>query len=107
VTRTVVQEREQPRLYDAVSRAVRAGNAFVVLDPTWPQSFLGLAAGQVEQAVAGGLVGHGDMVVFSSGSTGRPRGIVRTVESWQAWGLPRVPSVAARDLRCSRGGWAR
>ena len=84
MTCTVVQEREQPRLYDAVSRAVRTGNAFAVLDPTWPQSFLGLATGQIEDAVSGGVVGDGDMVVFSSGSTGRPRGIVRTVASWQA-----------------------
>ena len=85
MTCTVVQEREQPRLYDVVSRAVRTGTSFAVLDPTWPQSFLGLATGQVEQAaVSGGVVGGGDMVVFSSGSTGRPRGIVRTVESWQA-----------------------
>jgi acyl-coenzyme A synthetase/AMP-(fatty) acid ligase len=54
-----------------------------VLDPTWPQFFLGMATGQVKDAVSGGAVGDGDMVVFSSGSTGRPRGIVRTIESWQ------------------------
>ena len=83
MTYTVVQEREQLRLYDAVSRAVRTGNAFAVLDPTWPQFFLGLATGQVKDAVLSGVVGDGDMVLFSSGSTGRPRGIVRTVESWQ------------------------
>jgi long-chain acyl-CoA synthetase len=84
VTCAVVQEREQSRLYDAVSRAMSSGTAFAVLDPTWPQSFLDMATGQVEDAVSGGMVGRGDMVVFSSGSTGRPRGIVRTVESWQA-----------------------
>ncbi len=83
MTHTVVQEREQSRLYDDVSRAVRTGNAFAVLDPTWPQFFLGMATGQVKDALLGGVVGDGDMVVFSSGSTGRPRGIVRTVESWQ------------------------
>jgi len=83
VTCAVVQDREQSRLYDAVSRAVRTGNAFAVLDPGWPQFFLGMATGQVKDAVSGGVVGDGDMVVFSSGSTGRPRGIVRTIESWQ------------------------
>jgi long-chain acyl-CoA synthetase len=71
-------------LYDVVSRALRTGSPFVVLDPTWPQPFRGMAIGQVEAAVSDGMVGRGDMVVFSSGSTGRPRGIVRTVESWQA-----------------------
>ncbi len=84
MTCTVVQEREQTRLYDAVSRAVRTGNAFAVLDPTWPPSFLGVATGQIQDAVSGGAVRDGDMVVFSSGSTDRPRGIVRTVQSWQA-----------------------
>jgi long-chain acyl-CoA synthetase len=83
VTCAVVQERDQARLYDAVSCAARTGQAFAVLDPTWPQPFLAMAVGQVEDAVAGGVVGPGDMVVFSSGSTGQPRGIVRTVESWQ------------------------
>jgi long-chain acyl-CoA synthetase len=84
VTCTVVQEREQTRLYDAVSRAGRTGNAFAVLDPTWPQPFQEMAIGQVEAAVCAGMVGRGGMVLFSSGSTGRPRGIVRTAQSWQA-----------------------
>jgi long-chain acyl-CoA synthetase len=84
VTCTVVQEREQPQLYDVVSRALATGSAFAVLDPTWPPRFRDLAVRQIEAAVAGGMVGVGDMVVFSSGSTARPRGIVRTVQSWQA-----------------------
>lgn len=81
---TVIQEREQPRLFDVASHAGRTGTAFAVLDPTWPLPFLGMATDQVEAAVFGGMVGHGDMVVFSSGSTGRPRGILRAVRSWQA-----------------------
>jgi acyl-coenzyme A synthetase/AMP-(fatty) acid ligase len=84
VTCRVVQEGDQQRLYEAVCHGVRTGNAFAVLDPTWPQSFLAMAVRQVEDAASGGEVGRGDMVVFSSGSTGRPQGIVRTVESWQA-----------------------
>jgi long-chain acyl-CoA synthetase len=63
---------------------VGTGEAFAVLDPGWPQLFLGMATGQVREALSLGIVGDGDLVVFSSGSTGRPRGIVRTVESWQA-----------------------
>jgi long-chain acyl-CoA synthetase len=92
VTCTVVQERAQPRLYDAVSRAVRTGTSFAVLDPTWPQSFLDLATSQIEQADSSGVVIAGDMVVFSSGSTAQPRGIVRTVESW------RVSVAAFTDI---------
>jgi long-chain acyl-CoA synthetase len=95
----VVQEREQPRLFDAVSRAVQAGTAFAVLDPTWPASFLGLATRQVQEAASEGLLGDGDMVVFSSGSTGRPRGIVRTVESWQASvaSFSAISGITGRD----------
>lgn len=81
---TVVEERGQPLVFDVVSRAVHTGAAFAVMDPTWPQPFRAMATGQVESAVSAGMVGRGDMVVFSSGSTGRPRGIVRTVGSWQA-----------------------
>jgi len=99
VTCTIVQEREQTRLYDAVSRAERTGQAFAVLDPTWPQSFLAMATVQVEDATSSGLVADGDLVVFSSGSTGRPRGIVRTVESWQASvsALSDITGITAED----------
>lgn len=99
MTCTVVQEREQPRLFDLVSRAVRARDAFAVLDPTWPQPFRAMATGQVEAAVSGGALGRGDMVVFSSGSTGRPRGVVRTVESWQAGvtALSEITGITKQD----------
>ena len=99
MTCTVIREREQRRLHDVVSRAVRTGDAFAVLDPTWPPPFLDMAAKQVEAAASGGLVGDGDMVVFSSGSTGRPRGVVRTVDSWQASvaGLSAITGITAAD----------
>jgi acyl-CoA synthetase (AMP-forming)/AMP-acid ligase II len=84
VTCTVVQEREQPQLFDVLSRAMLTGDPLAVLDPTWPRPFRALATGQVEDAVAAGQLGRGDLVIFSSGSTGRPRGVLRTVESWQA-----------------------
>jgi long-chain acyl-CoA synthetase len=78
---------------------LRTGDAFAVLDPTWPQAYLGLATGQVEDAVSGGVVGNGDMVVFSSGSTGRPRGIVRTFESWRASfaGFSDITGITSAD----------
>ena len=84
MTCTVVEEREQPRLFDLLSRATQTGDPFAVLDPTWPRPLREMATRQVADAVAGGVLGHGDLVVFTSGSTGRPRGVLRTVESWQA-----------------------
>jgi long-chain acyl-CoA synthetase len=99
VTCTVLQQRDQRRLYDAVSLAVRTGDAFAVLDPGWPHFFLGMATGQVRDAVSDGLVLDRDMVVFSSGSTGRPRGIVRTIESWQASvaSFSEISGITAED----------
>ena len=99
MTCTVVQEREQSRAADVVSRAVRAGEAFAVLDPTWPESFLAMATQQLEDAAAAGAFGPGDLVVFSSGSTGRPRGIVRTLVSWQASvaGFSQITGITSQD----------
>jgi long-chain acyl-CoA synthetase len=95
----VVQEREQSRLFHVVSRAVRTGDAFAVLDPTWPHPFRAMATGQVEAAASGGRLGRGDMVVFSSGSTGRPRGVLRTTQSWQAsvTSLSEITGITDQD----------
>jgi len=66
VTCTVVEEREQPRLFDLLSRATQTGDPFAVLDPTWPRPLREMATRQVADAVAGGVLGHGDLVVFTS-----------------------------------------
>lgn len=97
---TVVRERFQPRLYDVASRSLLAGDAFAVLDPTWPKPFLRMATGQIQDAVSAGRVGEGDAVVFSSGSTRQPRGVVRTVQSWQASvaGLSAITGITADDV---------
>lgn len=99
MTCTVVQEPDQGRLYDAVSGAMRSGDAFAVLDPTWPQEFIEMATDQVCDAVLEGRFGAGDMVLFSSGSTGRPRGTVRTVESWRLTleTLSHLTGITKRD----------
>ena len=80
MTCTVVQERAAAvGANEFVSRAAAdQSSAFAVLDRTWPQPFRDMAIEQVEAAFFGGMVSRGDIVVFSSGSTGRPRGIVRT-----------------------------
>lgn len=60
--------------------ALDARQPVAVLDATWPGPVRKAAAAA---AIAGEL-SPGEFAVFSSGSTDRPRGIVRTTESWLA-----------------------
>lgn len=53
-----------------------------LLDQTWPAATRAHAERCLRLAQADGRVGAGDIVVFSSGSTDRPRGVVRSQESW-------------------------
>jgi long-chain acyl-CoA synthetase len=51
-----------------------------VLDPAWPADLRAAA----ERAVHAADLPAGSLVFFTSGSSGRPRGLVRSVESWLA-----------------------
>jgi acyl-CoA synthetase (AMP-forming)/AMP-acid ligase II len=55
-----------------------------VVDPAWPDALRAAAERDLSRAVEEGRLGVGDLVVFTSGSGGRPRGVVRTVQSWTA-----------------------
>ena len=83
----VLQTRDQRELYAALVDPRgdwQRGRACVVLDPTWPREPRARAVTEVTAAWETGWIQPGDLVVFSSGSAGRPRGVVRTLESWQA-----------------------
>jgi acyl-CoA synthetase (AMP-forming)/AMP-acid ligase II len=56
----------------------------VVLDRTWPDALRRHARADVDQAIAAGRLTNDDLVLFTSGSSGAPRAVVRTIESWQA-----------------------
>ncbi len=71
----------------------------VVLDPRWPAAQRAQAADDVAAAVTAGRVGSRDLVLFTSGSTGWPRGVVRSLASWEAslQPLSEVTGIGADD----------
>ncbi len=79
----VVVDAANPRdLVDGVVRALDAGRAVAVLDARWPAVRVEAARAQARQHAAD-LSPH-DLVVFTSGTGGRPRAVHRTLASWQA-----------------------
>lgn len=78
----LVQETDPRALLEAVLRAQECGRAVVVLDAGWPQPLRNAAR---ELLAASNLQpGGDDLVVFTSGSGGRPRAVHRSWESWRA-----------------------
>lgn len=72
------------------------GAPFAVLDRSWPGELRSLLAGQV----AATALPDRHLVAFSSGSAGRPRGIVRSTTSWDAslGPLTGLTGLQARDV---------
>jgi long-chain acyl-CoA synthetase len=79
---------ERPAPHELLAALLRAaaGDAapVAVLDPSWPSGLRAAADRQLARAVQDGRLGAGDLVLFTSGSGGRPRGVVRTARSWTA-----------------------
>lgn len=79
---------------------LRTSAAVVVLDPTWPAGLRASATAAVDAALRDRRVGVGDLVLFTSGSSGVPRAVVRSVASWDAslGPLSQVAGITGRDV---------
>ncbi len=98
-------EVEQPRpdeLVPALLGRLRSQGhpPLVVLDPGWPASLRAQALHEVGAAVTAGRLTTDDLVLFTSGSNGSPRAVVRSVESWRASLRPLtdVTGIGAPDV---------
>lgn len=76
--------------------AAQAGTPVAVLDPAWPAALRRAAEDALDRAD----LPDGSLVLFTSGSSGRPRGIVRTAASWHASVLPltEITGIGADDV---------
>jgi acyl-CoA synthetase (AMP-forming)/AMP-acid ligase II len=62
----------------------RAAGPLAVLDPTWPAALRQRSLADLAAASDARRVTSDDLVLFTSGSSGSPRAVVRTCESWRA-----------------------
>lgn len=71
-----------------------------VVDPQWPNGLRQHALLDLADAVRAGRLTDEDLVLFTSGSSGSPRAVVRTMHSWQAslQPLTDVTRIGARDV---------
>ncbi len=95
----IVGQVDPAEVLDEMVGQARRGLGCAVVGGLSPQA-RGVVAQQLDHAHVSGQLDPADLVVFSSGSTGVPRGIVRTIDSWQA-SLPafgRLSGIDAGDV---------
>lgn len=81
-----------------VDRLAGTGHpALAVLDPTWSPALRADALRALDRAADRGRVGRDDLVLFTSGSSGQARGVVRSVESWRASLEPLTALTTLRE----------
>lgn len=76
--------------------AAQDGTSVAVLDPAWPPALRRAAEDALDRANIPG----GSLVLFTSGSSGRPRGVIRTADSWLAsvGPLTEITGIGADDV---------
>jgi acyl-CoA synthetase (AMP-forming)/AMP-acid ligase II len=89
----------------AILAAQAAGRTPVVADPAWPDADVRRVVEAVSARVRGPGAPPGLLAVVTSGSTGSPRTVLRTVDSWQASVAPfgAVTGTTPQDVAWAPG----
>jgi long-chain acyl-CoA synthetase len=77
-------DRLVPALMGRLNASTTPSAALAVLDPAWPQAMRDRALADLTQAAEAGSLTGADVAVFTSGSSGSPRAVVRSLASWGA-----------------------
>ncbi|MDO5697813.1 MAG: AMP-binding protein [Dermatophilus congolensis] len=88
VSVTVICEASPQRALEVWREGLTADGVLVLMDPTWPTAMRREAGELVDRARAAGALAPRDLVVFTSGSSGRPRAVHRTRASWECSAAP-------------------
>jgi acyl-coenzyme A synthetase/AMP-(fatty) acid ligase len=86
-------------LLNRVGASTVPAAALAVLDPTWPQGMREAATADLARASDTGRLTGAHIAVFTSGSSGSPRAVVRTIDSWRASLIPLSEVTGIRRVR--------
>lgn len=98
--RIVVDADDPTAVAVALLVAQQEGSGVTVLDPSWPRALSEQAADRAHSGPRADGAGGGDLVVFTSGSAGTPRAVVRSAQSWQCSLAPfsELTGIGAGDV---------
>jgi long-chain acyl-CoA synthetase len=91
-------------LLDRLRASSVPSGPLAVLDPAWPQEMREVALADLTAAAEAGSLTGADVAVFTSGSSGSPRAVVRTLASWRASLVPVSEVTGIRPVGDTAAG---
>jgi len=91
-------------LLDRLRASSVPSGPLAVLDPAWPPGMREVALADLTAAAEAGSLTGADVAVFTSGSSGSPRAVVRTLASWRASLVPVSEVTGIRPVGDTAAG---